>query len=302
MNSTQDDAIRNVPVKVKDEASIEIPAPKSKRTARSRELAMLLENISNLAPSPVVSSDCDSSNDADQSPQQNVLQHVADSSVNGQPSNRFSALRASHSIHQSSPSSSPPPPCGRVQQQQPCDPQHNVASYRSQVGGSVDLSITGATGIVYGDIIYSDDSCLAAAAVHAGVLSPGETKSILLYILGPYKRFVSAVRNGIRSYSYPQWPGSFAFVPDALEQATAAAAQRKQELQERRAAKKIEKRGFEHSSAKSSGSDGSQSCSSSDSEHAAAHWNIPAVPEHLQALAEIGTCVGWSDTAVPCAQ
>ncbi len=33
-----------------------------------------------------------------------------------------------------------------------------------------------ATGVVYGDIVYADDSNLDAAAVHAGLLSVGESK------------------------------------------------------------------------------------------------------------------------------
>jgi hypothetical protein len=247
---------------------------------------MLLENISNLAPSPVVSSDCDSGDDAGQPPQERSSAVAKTPAKNGHSSERFSALVPSPALDQFSPSSSPR--C-RAQNQQPCDPLHNIASYRAHVGGTVDLTVTGATGVVYGDIVYADDSSLAAAAVHAGVLSQGETKSLLLYILGPYKGFVSAVRNGVGSHSYPKWPGSFAFVPDALEQAAAAAAERKQALQERRAAKKAAKNGASRSCGNTSESGSSQSCTSSDSERAAAHWDIPAVPKHLRALAEHGT-------------
>jgi hypothetical protein len=272
MNPSHDEVFQSVPVDVRDLDSITVIAPKPKPTARSRELAMLLENISNLAP--VFSSDTDSSDHACHS-----SQRVSMSSENGQSHNRFSAPQASRAFE----------PCSRTQPQQQCDPSHSVVSYREQVGGFVDLSVTGATGLVYGDIVYADDSCLAAAAVHAGILSVGETKSVRLYILGPYKGFVSSLRNGIKSHSYPKWPGSFAFAPDALEQATAAGAERKRVLQERRAVRKTGKNAPASSNANACGNSSSQSCSSSDSEPAAAHLEIPPVALHLQALAENGT-------------
>jgi hypothetical protein len=160
------------------------------------------------------------------------------------------------------------------------------------------LSVTGAPGLVYGDIIYSDDSSLAAAAVHAGLLSLGETKSVEVFILGAYKGFVSAFRNSIQSYSYPKWPGSFAFVVDAVEQASAAAAERKHALQQLRAARKAANVGPSLNDA--SFSAGSSSCSNSDSEPLAAHWHTPAVPAHLQALAENGLWLHNTKTPSQC--
>ena len=55
----------------------------------------------------------------------------------------------------------------------------NLASYRDKVGQTFLFTVTGTTnGTVYGDGIYTDDSELASAAVHAGILSPGETKDV----------------------------------------------------------------------------------------------------------------------------
>jgi hypothetical protein len=59
----------------------------------------------------------------------------------------------------------------------------------------------GATGVVCGDIVYADDSSLAAAAVHAALLSVGESKCIRDFVLGSYKGFVSSVREDIESFS-----------------------------------------------------------------------------------------------------
>ena len=301
---------------------------KPKRTARSRELAMLLENITNLAPSPVGSSDSDSSDNANE-----PRQHLAKSSTGGKPRKRVVAEQAqpsaaaatrvlahaltvtvsdaaarkepplscessaashdashmSNVVHAVQTQSDARNSCDKVEQQQPSDPLHKVALYRGRVGDSIEMSIMGASGVVYGDIVYADDSSVAAAAVHAGVLAVGETKTIRIYILGPYKGFVASLRNGIKSFSFPKWPGSFAFAHDALDCAAAAAAERKRATQERRAAKKAANAGPAPSDANSSDSDGSRSSSSSDSEPVAGHWSTPAVAGHLQALAESGT-------------
>ena len=318
MNSTLPDVeIQAAQACMRGVASVEVVAPKPKRMARSRELAMLLENITNLAPSPNNSSDSDSRCNAGDLPRL-----IAGNSNSGKKSKRISPPQSlvsaaivpdeCHATQSDAVtpnvlpiSQLPSAPVringdsgqpaseynsgSRTQQQQLCNVLQNVSSYRSQVGESVEVSVMGSTGLVYGDIVYADDSSLAAAAVHAGLLSLGESKCIRIFILGPYKGFVSSVRNDIKSFSYPKWPGSFAFVPDALEQAALAAAQRKRAVQERRAAAKS---ASTRRDGNSSGSDSSHSCSSSDLDPVAAHWDTPAVPEHLNALAQSGTFVG----------
>lgn len=329
MNSEVPDEVQGVP-HVDAEVTVEITAPKPKRIARSRELAMLLENITNLAPPSGCSSDRASSDDEYVS--QRRVAKSAKVATSGKPMKKLTTKHNhdSHTARIDAVASKAPsvsrdssdsacavdgagcnPPdsfdCAprnitpaaslpSAQQPQCSDPSHNMSSYRSRVADSVTVSVTGASGLVYGDIIYADDSSLAAAAVHAGLLSLGETGSVRVYILGPYKGFVSSFRNNIKSHSYPKWPGSFSFVPDALQQAAAAAAERKRILLERRAAAKAAKCLPTRSNSNSSGSDSSRSCSSSDSEPVAAHWDTPAVPEHLQALAQIGKWAGlnWS--------
>jgi hypothetical protein len=66
-----------------------------------------------------------------------------------------------------------------------------------------------AVGGVWGTDIYSADSSLALAAVHAGVLKPGESGVVKVTILGPQPAFVGSARNGVTSMGYGAWPGSF---------------------------------------------------------------------------------------------
>lgn len=69
-----------------------------------------------------------------------------------------------------------------------------------------------ATGRLWGTDIYTMDSELALAAVHAGVLKPGQTKSLRVRILGPTSNFAGSSRNGLTSQSFNSYPAAFEFV------------------------------------------------------------------------------------------
>jgi hypothetical protein len=77
------------------------------------------------------------------------------------------------------------------------------------VGASVEIEVTGsATGAVYGSGPYTDDSSVAAAAVHAGLLRPGESGMIRVVYDSGLANYPSSNRNGITSQSYGPWTGS----------------------------------------------------------------------------------------------
>ena len=67
------------------------------------------------------------------------------------------------------------------------------------------------TGNVWGTDIYTDDSSICEAAVHAGVI--GRDGGTVHYErLGAQESFRGSVRNGVSSSDYAAWPGSFRFV------------------------------------------------------------------------------------------
>ena len=70
------------------------------------------------------------------------------------------------------------------------------------------------TGNVWGTDIYTDDSSICEAAVHAGVI--GRDGGTVHYErLGGQQSYRGSVRNGVSSSDYAAWPGSFRFVdPD----------------------------------------------------------------------------------------
>ena len=90
----------------------------------------------------------------------------------------------------------------------------NLAAYRGQDGAILHFEVTGASeGSVWGDGIYTDDSALAAAAVHAGVLEAGETGQVDVEILPGQGSYAGAERNGVASGDYGAWSGSYRILP-----------------------------------------------------------------------------------------
>jgi beta-lactamase regulating signal transducer with metallopeptidase domain len=86
----------------------------------------------------------------------------------------------------------------------------NLTTYRDKVGQSFYFDVTGATeGNVWGNVIYTDDSTLAAAAVHAGVLTAGQRGVVKVTILPGRGSYAGSDSNGVTSSSYQGWPGSY---------------------------------------------------------------------------------------------
>jgi len=89
----------------------------------------------------------------------------------------------------------------------------NLTSYRGQTGATLSFTVTGSnTGSVWGSGPYTDDSSLAAAAVHAGVLAVGQTGTVEVTILPGQQNYSGSAANGVTSANYGNWGGSFGFV------------------------------------------------------------------------------------------
>jgi len=70
--------------------------------------------------------------------------------------------------------------------------------------------ITGSTqGRVWGTDIYTGDSSFAAAAVHAGLLQPDETGTIMVTILPGRETYRGSSRYGVASNDYLSWARSY---------------------------------------------------------------------------------------------
>lgn len=86
----------------------------------------------------------------------------------------------------------------------------NLTQYRGRDGSSYRFQVTGtASGSVWGSGPYTDDSRLAVAVVHAGILRDGQTGTVRVTILPGYNSYEGSTRNGVTSNNYGVWEGSF---------------------------------------------------------------------------------------------
>ncbi|MCW1930842.1 LCCL domain-containing protein [Pararhodobacter zhoushanensis] len=92
------------------------------------------------------------------------------------------------------------------------DAPANMTGLRNQVGETLSFTVTGASsGSVWGSDVYTDDSSVARAAVHAGVLQVGETGVVEVTILPGQQTYSGSSANGVQSSNYGSWSGSFSF-------------------------------------------------------------------------------------------
>ena len=92
----------------------------------------------------------------------------------------------------------------------------NLKPYSAQLGRSFHFQVTGTTdGSVWGDGVYTDDSQLASAAVHAGLVKAGQSGVVIVKILPGRDGYGGANRNGVASSTYGSWNASYQFVDAA---------------------------------------------------------------------------------------
>jgi hypothetical protein len=92
--------------------------------------------------------------------------------------------------------------------------QYTAADMRSlenKIGQSFHINASGNTiGPLWGTDIYTSDSNLGTACVHAGVLKPGENGVVKVTIVRSLPVFTGSTRHGVTSSTWtPGWPGAF---------------------------------------------------------------------------------------------
>ena len=60
-------------------------------------------------------------------------------------------------------------------------------------------------GSLWGTDVYTGDSALAVAAVHAGLVNAGETAVVKVTVEQPLAQYQGSVRNGVTSQDYGQY-------------------------------------------------------------------------------------------------
>ena len=88
----------------------------------------------------------------------------------------------------------------------------SMVSYRGQNGKSFVIRVTdSASGRIWGGSgnVYTDDSSIAAAAVHAGLLRAGQAGTVTVTVLSGQPSYPALTRNGVTSIQYGKWVGSY---------------------------------------------------------------------------------------------
>jgi len=90
----------------------------------------------------------------------------------------------------------------------------NATAFRGQNGARFDYTCPfyGAAGAVYGTDVYTDDSSVCTAAVHAGRITLAGGGSLTIEIQPGQQSYTGSTRNGITSNSWGSWGGSFVIV------------------------------------------------------------------------------------------
>ncbi|WP_323035420.1 LCCL domain-containing protein [Pararhodobacter sp.] len=88
-----------------------------------------------------------------------------------------------------------------------------MTGYRGQNGQTFSFQVTGASsGSVWGTGIYTDDSSVARAAVHAGLVGVGQTGVVHVQVLPGQQSYQGSAQYGVQSSNYGTWHGSYQFV------------------------------------------------------------------------------------------
>ncbi len=86
----------------------------------------------------------------------------------------------------------------------------SVGRMKAQPGRSHYVKVTGArNGSVWGSDVYTTDSTIAAAAVHAGVLKVGQTAVVKITVLPGQPAYVGTERNGVTTSAWGAYPMSY---------------------------------------------------------------------------------------------
>jgi hypothetical protein len=93
--------------------------------------------------------------------------------------------------------------------------QWNALSHRGARGPIVFTCPAGGVpgGVVWGTDIYTDDSSVCTAAVHAGLIEPLKGGTVAIEMRPACASYAGTERHGVRTLPYAVWPGSFVFVP-----------------------------------------------------------------------------------------
>jgi LCCL domain len=102
----------------------------------------------------------------------------------------------------------------------------NATELRGRIGEELtyECPSNGSAASVWGTDIYSDDSSICTAAVHAGLITRSSGGRVTIQMRPGEREYSGSARNGISSSSYGAWQGSYSFVGNPTTEASHAVA------------------------------------------------------------------------------
>jgi hypothetical protein len=86
----------------------------------------------------------------------------------------------------------------------------SMTQYQNDIGKTFVFRVTGLNnGSLWGTDSYTTDSTLGMAAVHAGLVQPGQTAVVKVTMLPGQAVYQGSTRNGVTSTGYGQYPASY---------------------------------------------------------------------------------------------
>ena len=98
------------------------------------------------------------------------------------------------------------------------DDSLSAKGFRPQVGKVVTFvcpSTLAKTREIWGTDVYLDESPICAAALHAGVLTPGTSSQVTIKMGAGAESFQGTTRNGVTSLPYGPWSSTYTFIKNS---------------------------------------------------------------------------------------
>ncbi len=86
----------------------------------------------------------------------------------------------------------------------------NMLELGHDIGANYYFRVRGETeGQVWGTDVYTGDSLLSVAAVHAGLVKPGDAKVVKVTVVAPPSQYQGSIRNNVKSHDFGRYGSAY---------------------------------------------------------------------------------------------
>jgi hypothetical protein len=86
----------------------------------------------------------------------------------------------------------------------------NMLELCHDIGANYYFRVHGeAEGQVWGTDVYTGDSLLSVAAVHSGLVKPGDTAVVKVSVVAPPAKYQGSIRNNVKSHDFGRYGSAY---------------------------------------------------------------------------------------------